>query len=246
MIEMERINTLVSFAKIAINKKTTQADVLADRLKDMVASGELQEGYQFPNETEFCRLLGVGRGTLREAYTILETCGYIDRTKHGTYVKNREVIAREGNFVATLKMAGREELYEFILALEPEATFLAAKRITDEQLAQLYQLHEECKKLVDEPDRLAVKNRTFHEMVRNISGNQLIISALSAYYEIFNEQVISHTYRENTRRREFLLEALSHHEELLFALKNHDQETARKVTYEHLLADIKQNKIQNN
>ena len=70
--------------KLVVNEIKTQSDFLADRIRDMIASGEFGDGYAFPNENDFCKRLKVSRGTLREAYKILDTQGFIHRKKHGT------------------------------------------------------------------------------------------------------------------------------------------------------------------
>lgn len=226
------------FNNIAFTETKTQSDILADRIKSMISSKELEEGYQFPNENEFCRILNVGRGTLREAYMILDSHGYIRRTKHGTFVRKKEEIARQGNFLASLELAETREMVEFVCALEPEAVFLAAKRIDEQQLKEIYELIQECKKNKDDPKKISECNYRLHEYIRNASGNQLIISALTAYYDIFNQQVIQHIYSDQGEGALFLENALRQHEELWIALKHHDAEAARKITYEHLLADV--------
>lgn len=37
--------------KLVVNEIKTQSDFLADRIRDMIASGEFGDGYTFPNET---------------------------------------------------------------------------------------------------------------------------------------------------------------------------------------------------
>ena len=189
------------FKRIAISEIKTQSDFLADKIKNMMITKELEEGYRFPNENDFCRMLNVGRGTLREAYKILDTEGYIKRTKHGTFVKKKEDVARQGNFKASLELANMNELVEFVCALEPEAVCLAAKRMTEDQIDHIEQLVTECREYKDDPHKLSDKNYKLHEYIRNASGNQLMISALTAYYDIFNQQVIQHVFMEDEKSR---------------------------------------------
>lgn len=225
------------FRDIAFTETKTQSDILADRIKNMISSRELEEGYQFPNENEFCRILNVGRGTLREAYMILDSHGYIKRTKHGTFVRKKEEIAKQGNFLASLELAETNEMVEFVCALEPEAVFLAAKRINEQQLEEIDKMMQECKRHQHDAAKIAECNYRLHEYIRNASGNQLIISALTAYYDIFNQQVIRYVYTGEDSA--FMEEALRQHEKLWIALKNHDAEEARRITYDHLLADVR-------
>lgn len=226
------------FKKIAVGEIKTQSDFLADKIKNMIITKELEESYRFPNENDFCKLLNVGRGTLREAYKILDTQGYIKRTKHGTFVRRKEDVAKQGNFLASLELAGYNEMVEFVCALEPEAAFLAAKRVSEEQLKEIEILAERCRDCAKDSKKLAVANYTFHEAIRNASGNQLIISALTAYYDTFSQQVIQPVYSYTDSGNAFIEKALQQHEELLEALKAHNSETARRIAYEHLQSDL--------
>ena len=59
---------------------------LFQRLKELIMDGKLPPGYMMPNENVVSELLGVGRSTLREAYTALAVFGFIRRSKAGTFV----------------------------------------------------------------------------------------------------------------------------------------------------------------
>lgn len=115
--------------KLVVTEIKTQSDYLADKIRNMIISGELDDNFKFPNEMEFSKKLNVSRTTLREAYKVLTTQGFIRITKHGTYVKSRADIAKQGDFVASLDLADKREMLEFVCALEPEAVALAAKKL---------------------------------------------------------------------------------------------------------------------
>lgn len=240
------MNNKEIFKKIAVSEIKTQSDFLADKIKNMIITKELEEAYRFPNENDFCRMLNVGRGTLREAYKILDTQGYIKRTKHGTFVRKKEDVAKQGNFLASLELAGYQEMVEFVCALEPEAAFLAAKRVTEEQLQEIENLMERCKACKDDGKKLNAVNYELHEYIRNASGNQLIISALTAYYDTFSQQVIQPVYSYTDSGNVFIEKALRQHEELLAALKSHNPEEARRIAYEHLQADLEYRQLRVN
>ena len=48
---------------------------LFQRFKELIISGQLPAGYMLPNENVVSEMLGVGRSTLREAYTALAVFG---------------------------------------------------------------------------------------------------------------------------------------------------------------------------
>lgn len=227
--------------KLVVTEIKTQSDYLADNIKNMIISGEFEYGYSFPNENEFCKMLNVSRATLREAYKILDTQGFIQRTKHGTYVKRREEIARQGNFTASLELAEKQELAEFICALEPEAVYLATKKIREresEKLEELEKLMFACEAAGNDTKQLIEHNYEFHSFIRELADNTLITSALTAYYDIFNQQVIKNIYDTRDDVDEFRENSLKQHRELFEAIKKGDADEAKKIAYEHLVADI--------
>lgn len=226
--------------KLVVNEIKTQSDFLADKIKEMIVSRELDDGFVFPNENEFCKRLNVSRSTLREAYKILDTQGFIRRTKHGTYIKCREDIAKQGNFMASLELADNREMIEFVCALEPEAVFLAAKNIDEEGIIKLESLLNACEDAVDWRE-LLVRNYEFHAYIRGLANNNLITSALTAYYDIFNQQIIENIYSQNKDTSGFRTKSLQQHKELFDALKNHEAEKAKNIAYNHLIYDIEEN-----
>lgn len=76
------------FDSISIENRKHISEELFEKLRDAILSGELPAGYVFPNENELCQKLNIGRGSLREAYSRLETLHMITRSKTGTYVNS--------------------------------------------------------------------------------------------------------------------------------------------------------------
>ena len=234
------MNNQEILGKLAFEQFKTQSDYLADKIKSMITNQEFDDGFVFPNENDFCKMLNVSRGTLRDAYKKLATQGFIERTKHGTYVKSKDTIARQGNFSATLELATIEEMVEFIVVFEPEAACLAAQKIDDEGIQKLEELLLECEACVYDSDALNDANYRFHEYIRSQAKNSLAISFLSAYYDTFSKHIINTIYlllKENVDN--FKENALAQHRELLSAFKQRDCERVRKIMQAHLEADLK-------
>lgn len=225
--------------KLAINEIKTQSDYLADKIKNMIVSRDFHDGFVFPNENEFCKKLNVSRSTLREAYKILDTQGFIHRTKHGTYVKCRDDIAKQGDFAASLELADNHELVEFVCALEPEAVYLAAQKVDDAGLAKVEELMIACENVAENYKDLVEKNYQFHAYIRELADNNLITSALTAYYDIFNHQIIEDIYAVSADPMDFMKNSLIQHRELFDALKDHDADEAKSLAYNHLLDSMK-------
>lgn len=229
--------------KLVIEEVKTQSDYLADRIKDMIISNEIPDNYKFPNELEFSKKLNVSRATLREAYKILSAQGFLRITKHGTYVKDRYAIAKQGNFTASLDLANEQEMVDFMLAVEPAAVALAAKRITDSELVKLERILTDCETYKDQQKKFMELNRQFHSFIRDTTHNTPITSALSAYYDIFDRHIVGKIYTSDKDVTEFKKTSLTQHRALFEALKNHDAEAARDIEYKHLVYDIEAHEL---
>lgn len=228
------------FNRIAREERKSHADYLADELRNMIIQGTLTSEYAFPNENEMCKQLNVSRGTLREAYKILEIQGYISRSKHGTFVKEKGEIVMDGNFSATLELSKYNELIEFVCILESEAARLAAKCATDEELQEIEKYSTLCEINKKIPGAIEEYNHQFHLAIRGASHNQLMVSALSASYDMFKQKIIKKLIVDDAEG--FMDNCIAQHKELFEAIKSKDQEKAKHIAYKHLMSDVEQYK----
>lgn len=105
-------------------KSTTLTSTVAEQLRQRILSGELGPGTRL-RQIEWADRLGVSPTPIREAFATLAKEGLV---RHD---------AQRGVVVFTPTVDDVMENYELRLALEPLATELAAKTITDDELAQL-------------------------------------------------------------------------------------------------------------
>lgn len=231
------MNQYDPFKSIHIKKKN-QADVLATDIKKRIIGGQLRPGKIFANENDLCKELSVSRATLREAYKILEIEGYISRTKRGTFANNKEKLALSGHFTASLELAEYSDIIEFLSILEPEAVAIAAKRVTNQQLSEIYKYMLKCEQSKNVTGAVEDYNYQFHLRIRLASQNQVIVSALSASYDKFNEKIIRKLIRKD--RDGFLDQCFKEHRQLFQAIQVGNSTTAKKIAYKHLMEDIEQ------
>ena len=98
--------------------KTNISQNLFQRFKELITDGRLPAGYMLPNENVVSELLGVGRSTLREAYTALAVFGFIRRSKVGTYINEIDNIVKIAPFSITVESSDLSDLLEFRYMLE--------------------------------------------------------------------------------------------------------------------------------
>lgn len=133
-----------------MTEKDPEQKSLVERTSDKIISyildNSLQQGDRLPNEETLTTLLGVGRGTLREAVRQL-CCRNILKTVRGsgTYIADRTGIPEDPlgfKFVDdNVKLSF--DLIESRLVLEPDIAALAAARRTEEDCIALRKIHEQ-------------------------------------------------------------------------------------------------------
>ena len=192
--------------------KTTLHSQIAERLRDMIVSGELLPGARIP-EKELCERFQISRTPLREALKVLATEGLI---RH---------LPQRGSRVNLITEDELRELFPIIAALEALAGDLAARTITDAALAQLRGLHARMVMAYEARAHLEYSrlNREIHLAIFEAAGN----ASLSQIYRTMELRIrnIRHTVRQNDDDWQ---KAVVEHEAVLAALAaRNGPETAR-------------------
>ncbi|UGY09791.1 FadR/GntR family transcriptional regulator [Phyllobacterium pellucidum] len=162
-----------NLAETAVNN--IRAEIIADRWK---------VGDRIPNEATLADMLGVSRGTVREAVRVLVAQGYLEtRQGSGTYVLS--VIDTDESLLR-MRRTGLRDQVETRCALEVEAARLAAARHRPETIAHLRQL------LADrgeydpaDHDRYVQRDLAFHKAVVAASNNLAFVEV----YEFFSASI---------------------------------------------------------
>jgi GntR family transcriptional regulator, transcriptional repressor for pyruvate dehydrogenase complex len=158
-------------------------DQAIDSIKQMIVSGELGPGDRLPREAELAERLGLSRNSLREAVTALSLVRVLEvRQGDGTYVTSLdpELLLETMAFVVDLHSdAGVLEFFELRRVLEPAATALAARRMSDEAVSALRCVLDD---LGPDPsmDRLMAGDVEFHRLIAEGSGNSSLASLLDS------------------------------------------------------------------
>ena len=166
--------------EIRVSSSKSMSDKLFDEISRRILSGELPEGYVFPNEAVLCEELRVGRSTIREAYKALELSGYVTRSKKGTFVNSRLDILSATPIKQAFVSADSRDFNEFREVVEVRSAELAAERATKEDIAALQDIIKASKALYDAGhiDDVAAKDMEFHRAISKMSGNKLILSVM--------------------------------------------------------------------
>ncbi len=158
------------------------SDRIAEQITDAMRSGELKEGSRLPPEAQLAEQLGVSRGILREALTILEARGYLSRTpKGGTFIKS--VVGNDfaRSLSDQLRKATYRDLLEFREVMECRAVENIIRGASDRELEALSNVLDDANEDGTQLDRY------FHYRLAELSGNRLFCSFIDTYYELIRE-----------------------------------------------------------
>ena len=218
--------------KLRLNLQGNASDLLADKIRTHIISGEIPAGYIFPNETIFCEQLGVSRSTLREAYKALESTGFIRRVKRfGTIVNDFSDISKAAPLGTSLIMSDIDELLEFRVMIEAELARLAALRASEENINSMKEALENMKKSGSDLADLTQHDTRFHMEIAKASGNRLLMSTMENAKDVFQTGI----YRAFQRKTKTNVEnALYFHEQILDAIIRKDSDGAYTMMRRHI------------
>ncbi len=189
--------------------------------------GTLKPGDKLPSETELAVELGVSRGILREALTILQFQGFISRKpKDGTYIRKIDVEKiTADSMIESLKVATYLDLIDMREALEVKAIELAIRRAKDEEIKEVKDYLES----VDINDEnYNISDYNFHQKLAELSQNDLLVNFIDNYYELIRE-LAEKSSRNLERKREILLE----HKAIIDAIFLRDEPLAKAMLIHH-------------
>jgi DNA-binding FadR family transcriptional regulator len=165
---------------------------IADELRRLIISGELDEGDSLGHEPDLIERFGVSRPSLREALRILETEGLISvvRGVQGGVVVHRpdhRLTARTAALVLQARNVSLADVSDARTIIEPAAVRLvAAAKSRTASVAALRALIAEQEQAIEDPKAFGEANARFHQELVALAGNQ----TLTIVAEMLNEVVV--------------------------------------------------------
>ncbi|TXY12725.1 GntR family transcriptional regulator [Vibrio mimicus] len=207
--------------QLSTEKENTKSENLTEYLIEAIVEGELAPGSKI-SEPELAKRFQVSRGPLREALMRVEGLGLIERIPH------------IGARVTQLSPTKLVELYAVREALEGMAARLAARNITEIELAGLESLLSTHSTHIDQVEGASYFHQQgdfdFHYRIIQASRNQQLIGLLCD--ELYH---LLRMYRyQSPRSHSRPVEALEEHKFILRAIRQRDEELAEMLMRRHI------------
>lgn len=206
-----------------LQRDTLPMQVL-NKLMDWIIDGKLKMGEKL-NTEELARQLGVSRMPIREALKSLEKMGLA------------ESIPYVGVKLVSLEQEDVLQIYLMRQLLEPLAAGEACKKITEEQIHELEEIHKEYVPIVeaDEIDakKLYLQNRKFHFAIYSISEMDRVCAMIESLWDTlsFFKLIYGRDVIKNTNGAKNMI---AEHQGYIDALKDRDAERLKKSLYDTL------------
>jgi DNA-binding FadR family transcriptional regulator len=210
--------------------------VLADELRDDIASGRLRPGQRLPAEPELCVRAGLSRSTVREALRLLTSQRLIVTTRGvtgGSFVAHpdagrlAEPISTGVAMLRASAVVDVTHLVEVRRALEVPAAALAARRRTERHLQQLRAALFD--PLASTTARMLDAHREFHSVVAAATGNALFELLTRPLYQLSEVEGADDRIPAG-----YWVQVDADHRELLRCLERGDDAGAAAVSERHL------------
>lgn len=213
-------------------RKSGVAEEISARLLTMIKEKQLHPGEKLPAERELAAMLQVSRPSLREALRALAIMNVIEiRQGDGTYVTSLEpeLLVEHLDFVVSLDDATILQLFEARKIVEVGAAALAAKNITDGEIAALENCLAKSIENIHDPQEFLAIDLELHEHILEAAGNPFIKRFLASLSRIGlasrGRTVEIPGVREVTARD---------HGVIVSAIKAHDEDAAAEAMHAHL------------
>ena len=213
-------------------KKSRVAEEIADRIRVLILDGTLPPGEPLPGERLLAVRFGVSRGSIRDAFRMLETIGLLE-TRHGqgTFPRDLDVnrLVAPLASILTYRPDLSEELLDVRRMFEPAVARFAATRITDADIGDLQRILDTQRKKVKAGASTLVEDTAFHAVVARATRNRVVMRVMETLNDLLIES------RKLTLRQKGRPERSMHgHEAIVTALRDRDPEAAWNAMRTHI------------
>jgi GntR family transcriptional repressor for pyruvate dehydrogenase complex len=213
--------------------RSTLVEHTADRLRQMIFSGQIKPGELLPSRKELAVQFGVGIATIHEAIESLSAVGLVkSRPGKGTWVALNALdsVIHPSMILNRFGSIDLRSVYEARMALEVALAELAAQKATDDEIAQMMSKLEAAQRVIDDDGEFVRVDWDFHMTVAQATHNIL----LQAFYNLSRELLVG-LISDVIKLPLVKKEASELHMEQARAIARHDVDAAAAAARKHML-----------
>lgn len=202
-----------------------------EQIKDLILEGNLSPGDGLPTERELAQAFGISRGTLREAFRILEREGLIEvRPGGGRFLsKELDVMEDKNRILDNIERATIIELLEAREIFETGIVELAAMRATEDDIAEIEEAFVKWGEIDLEGEDRSNPDQAFHLSIARATHNVVLLNMIELHMDLL-QRTLSKTARIPGRKNEVYEE----HFLILQAIKERNPVKAKLALLNHL------------
>jgi DNA-binding GntR family transcriptional regulator len=192
---------------------------IREALEDAIVSGRFAPGAKLDPEA-LAREFDCSRTPIREALQQLEASGLV------------RVAAKRGTFVSEWTVDELAERFEVMAELEAICARLAARRITEAELAELEAAHEACRRESEagDIDAYYAENSTFHHCIYRATHNAFLEREASRLHAVLQPY-----RRMQLQVRNRMARSLAEHDAVMAAIRAGDDQAAAEAMRNHVV-----------
>lgn len=206
---------------------------VVNNMKEYIISEQISVGQKLPTEKEWCERFAVGRGTVREAFRILEAKGMVEiKPGRGAFVASSKELDRKD--VVEWFVKNEVELKDYIevrSAVEPLCVRLVCEKGTDAELEKIEKTHQRFIRAVEESDisGMAKYDEKLHRLIVEASKNKMLIFINQKVDQcIWDFRLRTFQVSQNAQN------AIRAHHNIVKALKERDADVAELYARRHI------------
>jgi len=207
---------------------------IVEQIRQAILNNELKPGDRLPSEKDLAERFGVSKASLREAFRALEALGLLEVRQGmsgGAFVREVDLeTARNSLFnYIFFQNPTIHEFTQLRSILEPKVAAMAARMLSDKDLADLEENLEQTRKIADGVTFYYELDKAFHHRIAAISGNRLICFVIDSL-----KNAIVNIKLQLELDRQFNHQVFKAHERIMAALRARDPDEAAEAMLKHI------------
>ncbi len=192
---------------------------------------KLKPGDLLPSERHLVEMLGVSRGSVRDAIRSLELKGLLEpRQGFGTVICTHDATAAEPLAKALLDQRKLvAELIDVRKMIEPHLAARAALHASSEEIAEMEDILARQDAKVKQGEPAIEEDSEFHYAIALASNNGAILKVVDVLMDLLRD-----TREQSSQKKGRPQKSLAGHRRILAALKRHDAAAAESAVRRHL------------